>query len=132
VIHRQCQQLERRFSWKLPERVVAPLSWLLTFAAICLGFVLFRANSLSQALAMLGAVVKPVAYASHALPPMLYAVVFSCVLGYFAFVGADRLYHRHPASFSLPLELRLVLYSAAFYIGFLHTAETQSFVYFQF
>jgi hypothetical protein len=132
VLHRQGQQLQRRLAWQWPAWIAEPLSWLVTFGAICLGWVLFRANSVSQALAMLRATVTPSAYLIHVLPAGLYFLVFACVFGYFGVIGADQLRRKYLGAVALPIEVRFALYSAAAYLGVLHMAQTQAFIYFQF
>jgi alginate O-acetyltransferase complex protein AlgI len=132
VLHRQGQQLQRRFEWRLPEWIAGLLSWLLTFGAICLGWVLFRANNVTQALTMLRAVVTPSEYLSRLLPASLYFLVFACVFGYFGVVWADQLRRRYFGAVALPVEIRCALYSVAVYYSFLHMAQTQAFIYFQF
>jgi alginate O-acetyltransferase complex protein AlgI len=132
VLHRQGQQLQRRLASPPPAWIVGPLSWLLTFGAICLGWILFRANDVAQALAMLRAAGTPSAYLSHMLPASLYFLVFACVFGYFGVVGADQLRRKYLGAVELPIEIRCALYSIAFYVGILHMAQTQAFIYFQF
>jgi hypothetical protein len=81
---------------------------------------------------MFRAAASPSGYAWHALSPALYLTVLVCTAGYFAFMWAGGLGKAVSSRGPLPVEIRLALYSAALYIGFLHAAETQSFVYFQF
>jgi alginate O-acetyltransferase complex protein AlgI len=131
VLHRKWQQSQRRFGWRLPGFIMGPLSWLITFGAISLGWILFRAGTASQALTMLRVVVTPSQYVSPVLPPSLYFAVFACVLGYFGTVGVTSLW-RYNRLFKLAPELRVALYAVAVYIGILHAAQTQSFIYFQF
>lgn len=131
ICHRQWQQLWRRSGWRPTRWISAALGWLITFGAICLGFILFRANDVSQAMEMLGAVVTPGEYNRAVLPPSLYLLVIVSVLGYFALIGADHLRQKH-VKMETPIELRLMLYAVAIYFGFLHAAQTQGFIYFQF
>jgi len=132
VLHRKVQQVRRRWAWQIPEVTIGPASWLITFAAIGLGWILFRANSVAQALTMLRVVVTPSAYVNPLLPPSLYLVVVAGVLGYFGTIGATALHRRYHEVLRVPLELRLALYGLAVHIGILHTAQAQAFVYFQF
>lgn len=132
VLHRQWQELQRKYEWKISARVSEPLGWLVTFSAICLGWILFRANDISQALEMLRAAATPSTYLRPGLPANLYLLVAACVLGYFAVIGAGHLRRKHFAAAVLPIELRFALYSAAVYLGVLHMAQTQAFIYFQF
>lgn len=131
VLHRQWQQLWRSTGWNLAGWISAPLGWLITFGAICLGFVLFRANHVSQAMEMLGAVVTPGEYGRSILPPHLYLLVIASVLGYFALIGMDHLRKKY-VRMAIPVEMRLTLYAVAIYVGFMHAAQTQGFIYFQF
>jgi len=132
MLHRQLQQLDRRLSWQLPVRVSGLLSWMGTFATISLGFILFRANSIAQATAMLRTALTPARLSASVVPTMLYAIVLFCFLGYFTYTAVRSLFRRYIVGLAIPVELRLVLYAAALYVGILHFAETQSFVYLQF
>jgi alginate O-acetyltransferase complex protein AlgI len=79
VLHRQIQQAGRRFDW-----TSTPLwnlfSWATTFAAISLGWIFFRANSLEQARAMMATVFHPAAYSSHVLSGSLFGLVGAMVI----------------------------------------------------
>jgi len=132
VLHRKGQGLQRRFPWTAPGATTALLSWLITFGAICLGWILFRANSVSQALTMWRVVVTPSQYVRPLLPSSLYMAVGACVLGYFGTVGAISWYRRRRAPLTVSFGLRAALYSVATYAGLLHAAATQAFIYFQF
>jgi alginate O-acetyltransferase complex protein AlgI len=81
VLHRQVQQLERRFNWE-PPAIWTPLSWLATIASISLGWIFFRANSLAQARQMLRAIGSPAGYLTHFLTSNLYLLVATLALGY--------------------------------------------------
>src|SRR5579864_5584641 len=48
VLHRQCQQLQRKADWDPPSILWTPLSFFATISLISLGWILFRANSLRQ------------------------------------------------------------------------------------
>ncbi len=132
VLHRRWQELQRRMSWRLPHLVLGPASWLMTFSTICLGWVFFRVGTFSQALAMLRAVVSPATYSGHVLPCSLYFLVSTLGLAYFGAIIAGLLWRRYGRVLTIPQECRFALYSIAVYIGFLHTAQTQAFIYFQF
>jgi alginate O-acetyltransferase complex protein AlgI len=82
VAHRQVQQAERRLSWGPPPGAWMLVSWVITMALISLGWIFFRANSLSQAQQMLRSVVSPATYAAHALSPSLYLLVGVLGVGY--------------------------------------------------
>jgi len=82
VLHRQIQSLERKFSWEPPGKLWTALSWMATIASVSLGWIFFRSNSVSQAKAMLAAVVSPQEYTSHSLSLSLYALVAALGTGY--------------------------------------------------
>jgi len=132
VLHRQWQQLRTRNDWQLSPLIMGPLSWLLTFCAICLGWVFFRANTVTQAFTMLQAALNPGTYARATLPAGLFILVAILALGYFAAIGVRRLIQDHSDTLTIPLEFRFALYAVAVYIGIFHTAQTQAFIYFQF
>lgn len=75
VLHRQVQQLQYKLNWNPPEHLWTALSWTATIALISLGWILFRANSLSQAGQMLAAIALPKSYVSHFLSSSLYFLV---------------------------------------------------------
>jgi alginate O-acetyltransferase complex protein AlgI len=90
VAHRQFQKYRGgrgATAWG-PGAVRACVSWALTFGAISLGWIMFRANSLGQAWAMYRALFTPSAYRTLALRPNFYVVVILCVAGYFLFEAA--------------------------------------------
>ena len=82
ILHRQVQQAEERFSWKPAARAWTGLSWLVTVVAINLGWLFFRANSLSQAGEMFSALLSPSSYVRPVLSPSLYGLVMSLALAY--------------------------------------------------
>ena len=108
VVHRQVQQLERRLNWNPPELAWNFLSWLVTMMCVSLGWILFRANTLSEARQMLAAMASPSTYFSHALSASLYLLVGSVAVSYGLVVlisaalgglgsSAERLESRSPA-----------------------------------
>jgi alginate O-acetyltransferase complex protein AlgI len=82
VLHRQVQQVERRFNWEPPANFWTPLSWIATMALINLGWIFFRSNSLPQARQMLAAVLSPASYLSHFLSGSLYLLVAALAVAY--------------------------------------------------
>ena len=82
VLHRVVQQVERKFDWQPSSRPWTALSWVITMAVISLGWIFFRAHSLSQAGQMLAAIASPRSYASHFLSMSLYALVIAMAAGY--------------------------------------------------
>ena len=81
VVHRMLQQVERRFDWQ-PPNIWTPLSWFATAAFMSLGWIFFRANSVSQARQMLAAMASPGSYASHFLSSSLYGLIGLLAAGY--------------------------------------------------
>lgn len=65
-----------------PPRIWVPLSWFATSALISLGWILFRANSLSQARDMLVAIASLASYSSHFLTSSLYLLIGIPAAGY--------------------------------------------------
>jgi alginate O-acetyltransferase complex protein AlgI len=82
VLHRQIQQAKRSFDRDPPAVSWTPVSWLATMALINLGWILFRANSMTTARQMLSAVVSPAGYGSHFLSGSLYLLVAAVAVGY--------------------------------------------------
>ena len=82
VLHRQLQQVQRRFDWEPPAGIWETLSWITTITLVSLGWIFFRAGSLQQAGTMLGALVTPAAYRSHFLPGSLYLLIAVLAVGY--------------------------------------------------
>jgi alginate O-acetyltransferase complex protein AlgI len=86
VMHRLGQQMRRQCPIiRLPRHLGHFLSWAPTFLLVSLGFVCFRANSLSEALSMCGAAFSPSAYRHFAMPRDFYILTSAIVVGYFAF-----------------------------------------------
>ena len=100
VAHRQVQQVERRFQWEPGPQFWGPISWVATISFISLGWIFFRAHSLSQAQRMFSAVLSPATYSSHYLSASLYLLVSSLALGYALVVFIGELMDRYtePAS----------------------------------
>jgi len=134
VLHRQWQQLQQRMKWNLPAGITTPLSWLLTLAAICAGWIFFRTRSLGHAAAMWSALLHFGTYYQHFLPFGFYALTATVVLGYFGILALEQLVHRsgYEPSARLPIELKAAVYAVIFYVAVFHGAEPQGFTYFQF
>ncbi len=75
VLHRQAQQVERRFGRQLSSKLWTAISWALTMALVNLGWIFFRAGSLAQAGQMFSALLLPAGYAQHLLHSSLYLLV---------------------------------------------------------
>ncbi|MGD1025221.1 MAG: MBOAT family O-acyltransferase [Candidatus Sulfotelmatobacter sp.] len=82
VLHRQVQQVQRKFDWSPPAALWMPVSWAATISLISLGWIFFRASSLVQARQMLSAVLSPASYLSHFLSGSLYLLILMMALGY--------------------------------------------------
>lgn len=82
VVHRQLQQLQRRFNWNAPEAMSKLVGWVSTTLFVSLGWIMFRANSAAQALAMFRALASPATYSTHLLGLSLYLLVFVIAAGY--------------------------------------------------
>lgn len=80
--HRQVQGLQRRFDWTPPAALWTPASWIITIGFISLGWIFFRASSLSQVSQMLSSVLSPASYSSHFLSGSLYLLVLALAAGY--------------------------------------------------
>jgi len=91
VMHRLGQRSKPRFSTSLPRYVRPFLAWATTFLLLSLGFILFRANDLTQALSMFGSVVSPAAYRHFALPRNFYLLTVAIAVGYFGVTAAQSL-----------------------------------------
>lgn len=97
VVHRQWQRLQILWNVQLPLYLAAPLSWLVTFAAVSLGWIFFRAESQEQAAIMLRTVLSPAGYSHFALPLNFYRLTSIAMAGYFAVVGIAAFLDRHAA-----------------------------------
>ena len=95
VLHRQIQQLEYRFNWMPPTRLWEAFGWITTMCSISLGWILFRANSLSQAKQMFAAVLQPGSYFEHFLSGSLYVLILMLALGYGAVIVVVDVINRH-------------------------------------
>jgi alginate O-acetyltransferase complex protein AlgI len=82
ILHRQWQQLQRRFNWETSAPIWTPFFWVVTIFMVSLGWILFRANSLSEAGQMLSAVLSPAGYSSHFVHYSLYLLVIALAFGY--------------------------------------------------
>lgn len=132
VLHRQWQELKRRLRWNFSGQLPSLLSWFITIASVCLGWILFRSESLTQALVMLHSLTELSSYSTLTLPHSLYLLVLVLALGYLTTMGIARLIGDSFRGFQISLEARFALYSIAIYVGVLHAAQTQAFAYFQF
>lgn len=92
ILHRQMQQVERKFDWQPSSKAWAALSWMVTMALVNLGWIFFRAGSLAQAGQMFAALFLPDGYAHPLLHPSLYLLVAAVGIAYaLTLVAMDRL-----------------------------------------
>ena len=86
ALHRVGQRMRRRFSILRPPRSWGRfVSWGITFLLVSLGFVCFRANSLSEAVSMGRLAFSPSAYRHFAMPRDFYILTSVVIVGYFVF-----------------------------------------------
>lgn len=132
VLHRQWQELKRRLGWRFSGRLPSLLSWTVTISVMCLGWIFFRSTDLKQAMAMLHSVIEISSYSTITLAPSLFLLVAALAAGYFVVLRLIRVGTVRLRGIQIPVEMRMVLYSVAIYLGVLHTAQTQAFAYFKF
>ena len=70
------------------------ISWLLTFSAVCIGYIFFRSESVKQAFAMLKAMLSLHTYNHRTLDRSLYLMTFLAAAGYFAVIAGGALLDR--------------------------------------
>lgn len=91
VVHRVSQRAMPQMPRRTPPVVSTGLAWATTLLLVSVGYILFRANDLTQAATMLKSVVSPAAYGRFAMPLSFYALIVGVAVGYFAFVAASDL-----------------------------------------
>jgi alginate O-acetyltransferase complex protein AlgI len=84
VLHRMVQQLWRNWGAVVSDAWTTAGSWAVTLLTISLGWILFRANDLHQALTMFRAALSPGTY-TRELPSSYYVLVLVLIAGYFGF-----------------------------------------------
>jgi D-alanyl-lipoteichoic acid acyltransferase DltB (MBOAT superfamily) len=94
VLHRQWQEFRKRLGFEWSGIVATGISWMLTFGAVCIGYIFFRSETVAQALAMLRGIFDLRSYQDHALAPSLYFMTLAASVGYFAVLGAGSLLDR--------------------------------------
>ena len=82
VVHRQVQGLQRKFNWTPSGALWTPISWVVTISLISMGWILFRAHSLTEVRQMLSPVLLPSSYSAHFLSGSLYGLVAALAAGY--------------------------------------------------
>jgi alginate O-acetyltransferase complex protein AlgI len=135
VAHRQTQAARRRWNIKIPASIDSFLSWLITFPAICLGWIFFRANTAHQAVLMFASILSPRRYFHPALRPDFYIITASVVIAYFVYcgieLGLERIRQR-PAISRLIWLTSPVYYAASLLLIVIWSRQESLFVYFQF
>ncbi len=94
VLHRQWQEFRKRMGFEWSGNLATGVSWLLTFSAVCVGYIFFRSESVPQAFAMLRAIASLHSYRRATLDHSLYLMTFLAAVGYFAVIGAGQLLDR--------------------------------------
>lgn len=133
VLHRQWQQAQRRmaFEWSGPWQDA--ISWAVTFAVMCLGWIWFRAQDVAQATRMFAGIFSPARYHSPVLPVDLYLLTGVLAMGYFVCAALSaRRGEDEPVLAWLPLEARYACYAVALYLAVFRAAQPQAFIYSQF
>jgi alginate O-acetyltransferase complex protein AlgI len=117
VLHRQWQEFRKRMGFEWSGTLATGISWCLTFSAVCIGYIFFRAESMAQAFAMVKAMASPHTYRHLTLDPSLYLMTVLAATGYFASIGAtvllDRLGEAARGQSEIPGKLRTLLATVA-------------------
>jgi alginate O-acetyltransferase complex protein AlgI len=100
VVHRLGQQLKVRVPFGVGTASGGLLAGAATFAMVSLGWILFRANDLAQALLMLRLLFSADSYGHSALPPSLYIVTSAVMIGYFVYEAMAALLNRWREAYS--------------------------------
>lgn len=137
VAHRYLQQLTKvRPRWGILTGGLGTfISWGLTFTVISLGWIIFRANSLSQASNMIMRLLSPSSYTTLVMSPNFYIMVLLFITSYFAYIGAREFIKPLRAS---PVVSRLAWIASPVYYALVTLAiiicskQTSTFIYFQF
>jgi alginate O-acetyltransferase complex protein AlgI len=94
VAHRQWQEFRKRMGFEWSGTLATLISWCVTFSAICIGYVFFRADSIPQAFGMLKAIASPRTYRHLTLDHSFYVMTLLAAGGYFAVIGVGVLLDR--------------------------------------
>ncbi len=94
VIHRQWQEFRKRMGFEWSGVLPTAISWWLTFSAVCIGYIFFRAESVRQAVAMLKAMASLPSYRHLTLDHSFYVMTLLAAVGYFAVIGAGEILDR--------------------------------------
>jgi hypothetical protein len=94
VVHRQWQEFRKRMGFEWSGTLATLISWWLTFSAVSIGYIFFRAESIPQAFGMLKAMASLRTYRHLTLDHSFYVMVFVAAAGYFAVIGGSVLLDR--------------------------------------
>ena len=94
VAHRQWQELRKRLGFEWVGVLPTLISWGLTFSAVCIGYIFFRAANFKQAAAMLKAMASPHSYRHLTLDHSFYVMTLLAAVGYFGVIGGSMLLDR--------------------------------------
>jgi alginate O-acetyltransferase complex protein AlgI len=132
VIHRIYQKFISSMDLDDQAERIAFLGLPYTFLTICLSWIFFRADSLTQAWSMFGTALRP--GAGFTLDHSYLWLVIVVVGCYFAVEAlADRRGRTDETPFAwVPLELRFATYALITYVVFLRVIQARGFVYLQF
>jgi len=111
VLHRQWQEFRKRAGFEWSGALATAISWCVTFGAVCVGYIFFRANNTRQAIAMLKAMASLRSYRHLTLDHSFYVMTLLAAVGYFAVIGAGALLDR--LSKPAPGRLRTILATLA-------------------
>jgi len=114
VLHRQWQEFRKRLGFEWTGALATGISWVLTFSAVCIGYIFFEANTIGQAFGMLKAMASLHTYHHPTLDRSFYAMTFVASAGYFAVIGGGALLDRlsefaHRQAETAPDKLRTLL-----------------------
>jgi alginate O-acetyltransferase complex protein AlgI len=94
VVHRQWQEFRKRMGFEWSGTLATLISWWLTFSAVSIGYIFFRAETIPQAFGMLKAMASLRTYRHLTLDHSFYVMVFVAAAGYFAVIGGSVLLDR--------------------------------------
>jgi alginate O-acetyltransferase complex protein AlgI len=94
VLHRQWQEFRKHLGFEWTGIVAAAISWWLTFSAVLVGYIFFRAESIHQAVAMLKGLISVHGYLHRSFDPSFYGMTLVAAAGYFAVIGGTLLLDR--------------------------------------
>ncbi len=98
VLHRQWQEFRKRMGFEWSGTLPTLISWWLTFSAVCIGYIFFRAETIPQAFGMLKAMATLRSYRHLTLDHSFYVMVLAAAAGYFAVIGGSLLLDRLSAA----------------------------------